>query len=272
MDFESLRIERDGGVAELILRGPGKGNALGPAFWREMPIALRALDEDASVRVVILRGDEKCFTYGLDLIGMMESMGPLITGENAASERSGLLQLIGAMQNATEGLARMKKPVIAAIHGWCIGGGIDLIAACDIRLTEKSAKFSLREVRIAIVADLGALQRLPRIIGDGHTREMAYSGADYSADDVVKMGLCNRAYDTPEVLLAAARELAKKISENPPLVVQGIKQVLEYSADKSVADGLRYTAVWNSAFLQSHDLNEAFAAFAERRPPKFQGK
>lgn len=271
--YQSLRIEQADGIAEVVLTGPGKGNALGPDFWREMPEVLRALDADDSVRVVLLRGDGAHFTYGLDLMAMMESLGPLLMGEsNLALERTKLLQLIERMQGATEGLARCRKPVLAAVHGWCIGGGINLIAACDFRYCSREAKFSLREVRVGIMADLGALQRLPRIIGEGNTRELAYTGGDIDAERALQMGLVNQVFATPEELLAAARATARKIADNPPLVVQGAKQMMEYCADKSVADGLRYAAVWNSAFLQSNDLAEAFAAFAERRPPRFQGR
>ncbi|NNC20220.1 crotonase/enoyl-CoA hydratase family protein [Corallococcus exiguus] len=271
--YKSLRIEKADGIAELVLTGPGKGNAMGPDFWREMPEALRALDADDAVRVLLVRGEGQNFTYGLDLMGMMESLGPLLTGEsNLALERSRLLKLIGEMQQATEGMARCRKPVIAAVHGWCIGGGMDLIAACDFRYCSQEAKFSLREVKVGIVADLGALQRLPRIIGEGNTRELAYTGGDVDAARALRMGLVNEVFPSPEALLTEARATARRIADNPPLVVQGAKQVMEYCADKSIADGLRYVAVWNSAFLQSLDLTEAFSAFAERRPPKFQGR
>ncbi len=271
-EYQSLRIEQAEGVAEVVLTGPGKGNALGPDFWREMPQALQALDADESVRVILLRGQGAHFTYGLDLMGMMEPLAPLITGETAAAERTKLLALIGRMQGATEGLARCRKPVLAAVQGWCIGAGLDLIAACDFRYCSQEAKFSLREVRVGIVADMGSLQRLPRIIGEGNTRELAYTGCDVDAARALQMGLVNQVFATPEELLAQARATAKRIAENPPLVVQGAKQVLEYCAGKSVEDGLRYVAVWNAAFLQSHDLAEAFASFAERRPPRFQGR
>jgi enoyl-CoA hydratase/carnithine racemase len=271
--YASLRLEQAEGIAEVVLTGPGKGNALGPDFWRDMPEVLRALDADDSVRVILLRGEGAHFTYGLDLMAMTESLGPLIMGEgNLALERTKLLQLIEKMQAATEGLARCRKPVLAAVHGWCIGGGMDLIAACDFRYCSREAKFSLREVRVGITADLGALQRLPRIIGEGNTRELAYTGGDIDAERALQMGLVNQVFATPEELLAQARATARKIADNPPLVVQGAKQVMEYCADKSVADGLRYVAVWNSAFLQSNDLAEAFAAYAERRPPRFQGR
>ena len=271
--YQSLRIEKAEGIAEVVLTGPGRGNALGPDFWHEMPERLRELDDDDTVRVVLLRGEGAHFTYGLDIAAMLETLGPLITGDNnTALQRTKLLQLIQRMQSATEGLARCRKPVLAAVHGWCIGGGIDLIAACDFRYCSREAKFSLREARVGIIADLGALQRLPRIIGEGHTRELAYTAGDFDSEQALRMGLVNQVFESPEALLAAARSTARKIAENPPLVVQGAKQVMEYCADKSVEDGLRYVAVWNSAFLQSNDLAEAFAAFMERRPPHFQGR
>ncbi|KFE62911.1 crotonase/enoyl-CoA hydratase family protein [Hyalangium minutum] len=271
--YQSLRIEKSDGIAEVVLIGPGKGNAMGPDFWREMPEAIRELEADESVRVLLVRGEGKNFSYGLELAAMTETLGPLIGGDNnLASERTKLLQLIQRMQGATEGLARCRKPVLAAVQGWCIGGGIDLIAACDFRYCSREAKFSLREAKVGIIADLGALQRLPRIIGEGHTRELAYTAGDFDAERALRMGLVNEVFESPEALLAGARATARKIADNPPLVVQGAKQVMEYCADKSVEDGLRYVAVWNAAFLQSNDLTEAFAAFMERRPPRFQGR
>src|SRR5262249_44339692 len=159
------------------------------------------------------------------------------------------------------------KPVIAAVGGWCIGGGLDLIAACDIRLCSQDARFSLREVKVAIVADLGSLQRLPRIIGEGNTRELALTGKDIDANRALRINLVNEAQHTQEALLEADRPPPRETAHNPPLVVQGIKRVMNYCAGKSVAEGLEYVAVWNSAFLQSEDLGEAMRAFAERRPP-----
>lgn len=271
-DTKALRIDRAGAVAELVLLGPSRGNALGPDFWREMPLAIAALDADPSVRVILLRGEGPHFSYGLDLMGMMGTLAPHVTGTNMSAERTALLAMILEMQKATEGLARSKKPVIAAVSGWCIGGGLHLIAACDFRLCSAEAKFSLREVKLAITPDLGALQRLPRIIGEGFTRELAFTGKDFDAARALAMGLVNEVFDTPDALLAAARDTAANIAGNPPIVVQGCKQVIEYCAGKSVEDGLRYVALWNAAFLQSSDLGEAISAFMERRPARFEGK
>jgi len=270
--YRSLRIEKSGGVAEVALTGPGKGNAMGPDFWREMPQAFRELDRDEEVRAIIVRGEGDNFSYGLDLAAMTGDLGSHFAGANLAAERTRLLDLISDMQQAFDRVESCRKPVIAAVNGWCIGGGVDLIAACDIRLCSADARFSLREVKVAIVADLGSLQRLPRIIGEGHTRELAFTGKDITSSRALQIGLVGEVYESAEAMLDAARRMAREIADNPPLVVQGIKRVLNYCADKSVSDGLGYVAVWNSAFLQSADLGEAVSAFKERRQPRFKGQ
>ncbi|MEP7271681.1 MAG: crotonase/enoyl-CoA hydratase family protein [Acidobacteriota bacterium] len=270
-DYKSIRLEQSDGVAEVVLTGPGRGNAMGPDFWREMPQLFEAIDTDDDVRVVVIRGGGDHFSYGLDLTAMMGEIGPQISGHNLAAERTRFLDLVGSMQQACDRVANNRKPVIAAIQGWCIGAGLDLASACDIRLCSSDAKFSLREVKVAIVADIGSLQRLPRIIGEGRTRELAFTGKDIDAQTALRMGLVNETYETSPMLLEAARAMAREIAGNPPLVVQGIKQVMNYCQDKSLADGLRYVAVWNAAFFQSHDLAEALTAFRERRAPRFTG-
>lgn len=271
--YKSLSLEPGSdGVVEVTMRGPGKGNAMGPDFWREMPIVFEALDRDASVRCVLIRGSGGQFSYGLDLPAMMTELGPLLGGDGMASVRARLLDLIAAMQQACDRVATCRKPVVAAVAGRCIGGGLDLVAACDVRLCAADAIFSLREVKVAMVADIGSLQRLPRIIGDGATRELAFTGKDIDAARALAIGLVSEVLPSEEALLASARATAREIARNPPLVVQGIKQVMNYCADKSIADGLRYVAVWNAAFLQSKDLAEAVSAWMEKRPPVFRGE
>ena len=270
--LRALRVTRHESVAEIELLGPGKGNAMGPDFFRELPRVFAEIDADEAVRVVIVRGQGGQFTYGLDLKAMVPTLGPLIMGESLSRERTRLLALITELQRAFDAVERCRVPVIAAIAGWCIGGGVDLIAACDVRLCAADARFSVREVKVAMVADLGSLQRLPRIVGQGHARELAYTGKDVDAARALRIGLVNDVYETEEALLAAARAMAREIADNPPLVVEGVKAVMNDGDGRSVAEGLRHVALWNSAFLQSKDLGEAFTAFAEKRAPKFTGK
>ncbi|MCC7539850.1 MAG: crotonase/enoyl-CoA hydratase family protein [Deltaproteobacteria bacterium] len=268
-----MRVERRGHVAEVILRGPGKGNAMGPDFWREMPIVFRAFDAEPEVRAVVVYGDGPHLTYGLDVAAMMADLGSALGGAaQLAGARTRLLETIARLQGSFDAVAACRKPVIAALHGWCIGGGLDLAAACDVRLCSADTRISLREVKLAIVADLGSLQRLPPIIGQGHTRELAYTGKNVDSDWALRTGLVNEVLPDKDALLVRARALADEIAANPPLVVQGIKQVMGFTADPPVAEGLRFVAAWNSAFLQSADLMEAVSAMMSKRTPVFRGE
>jgi enoyl-CoA hydratase len=176
------------------------------------------------------------------------------------------------LQDAITAVARCTKPVIAAVHGYCIGGGVDLVAACDIRLASADAVFSVREAKMAIVADLGSLQRLPAIIGAGHLAELAYTGKDISAERAKEIGLVNDLAADSDGVLKAARSLAAEIAANSPIAVQGTKAVLAANEGRTVAEGLDYVATWNAGMLASDDLTEAVTAFMEKRPPRFTGR
>ena len=273
-NLRSMRVEIPvEHIWEVVLTGPGKGNAMGPDFWRELPHVMAQADADPDVRAVLIRGDGKAFSYGLDLPAMLGAMGERSSQDGGlAGARAEQFQHIKELQDSITAVERCRKPGVAAIHGWCIGGGVDLIAACDIRVCAADAKFSVREVKVAIVADVGSLQRLPHIIGEGMTRRLALTGEDISAGRAEHIGLVSEVFDSHEALLAGARELCAQLAANPPLVVQGTKTVLNESRELSVEAGLRYVATWNSAFLQSHDLNEAMTAFLERRPPRYEGR
>lgn len=258
-------------IADAIATVTLLGKTMPPAFFAELEGAFRRIAESRQVRVVVVESAAKGFSYGLDLPAAMADLGPLLTG-GGAGERMELLALIRRLQGALDAVAGCPVPVIAAVHGACIGGGLDLAAACDIRLATRDAFFSLRETRIAIVADLGSLQRLPRLIGQGLVRELAFTGKDIGADRALSIGLVNELYDDVEKLRAGAAKLAAEIAANPPLTVRGVKSVLDYGEGKTVAEGLAYVAAWNAAFLASADLGEAMAAFMEKRPPRFTGK
>lgn len=268
----ALGVERTGHVAEVTLLGPGKGNAMGPDFWRELPVVFGALDGDPEVRAIVLTGSGKDFSYGLDLPAVLSGWMPLLAGDALAGPRTTLLEDIRRLQAGVSAVAAARTPVIASVSGWCVGGGVDLISAADIRLASADAKFSVREAKLAIVADLGSLQRLAGIIGEGHLRELALTGKDIGAARAEKIGLVNDVHPDQESALAAARSLAEEIAANPPLVVQGVKDVLSVNRESRVADGLRYVSAWNAAFLPSEDLREALEAFMERRKPEFRGE
>lgn len=271
-ELVSMEVSVAHHVAEVTLLGPGRGNAMGPDLFRELPVVFDALDADPGVRAVVLTGSGGSFSYGLDLPAMGPLFAPLLDGAALAPARTAFLDDVRRLQGALDAVARCRAPVVAAIAGWCVGGGVDLASAADIRLACADARFSVREVKVAIVADLGSLQRLVGIIGEGHLRELALTGKDIDAARAERIGLVNDVYPDRDAVLDAARVLAAEIAANPPLVVRGIKDVLDVERAPRVAAGLRYVAAWNAAFLPSRDLGEATAAFAERRAPRFTGE
>ncbi|RIV24901.1 crotonase/enoyl-CoA hydratase family protein [Fibrisoma montanum] len=270
--YQSLAFDQADGVLTVSLLGPGKGNAMGPEFWEELPRAMDEINGMHDVRCVVFRGSGDHFSYGLDLQRMMPRLGTMTTGTMVADQRIELMAEIRFMQSGFQKMHESPKPIIAAIHGWCIGGGVNMISAADIRLCSQDAKFSLREAKLAITPDIGGLQFLPHIIGQGYTREMAFTGDDYDAAFAEKIGLINHVYPTPDELFAEAETLARKIADNPAGAVQGAKQVLNYSLDKSIEDGLQYVALWNSSQLQSDDFSEAMQATLDKRKAEFNKK
>ncbi|BBW99873.1 enoyl-CoA hydratase [Mycolicibacterium moriokaense] len=270
--YESVAVEVKDNVAQVTLIGPGKGNAMGPAFWAEMPDVFAELDADREVRAIVLTGSGKNFSYGLDLLAMGGTLSDVLAEGATARPRSDFHKTILRMQGAINAVADCRTPTIASVHGWCIGGGVDLISAVDIRYASADAKFSVREVKIAIVADVGSLARLPLILSDGHLRELALTGKDIDAARAEKIGLVNDVFDDAEASLAAAHATAAEIAANPPLVVSGVKDVLDQQRIARVSESLRYVAAWNSAFLPSKDLAEGLQATFEKRPPNFTGE
>ncbi|MCV7191834.1 crotonase/enoyl-CoA hydratase family protein [Mycolicibacterium brumae] len=269
--YNSVTIDVNDHVAVVTLIGPGKGNAMGPDFWRELPEVFEALDADPQVRAIVLTGSGKNFSYGLDLPAMAGTLAPVLAEGAQAKPRMEFLATIKQMQKATNAVADSRTPVIAAVSGWCIGGALDLIASADIRYASADAKFSIREVKLAIVADMGSLARLPYIIGDGHLRELALTGKDIDAARAEKIGLVNDVYDDQQACLDAALATAAEIAANPPLTVRGVMDVLDEQRAADVAANLRYVAAWNAAFLPAKDLGEGIAAIFAKRPPNFTG-
>jgi enoyl-CoA hydratase len=274
--FANVTIEREGAVATLFLDRPEKLNALHRPLWHSIPAAVAALDADPEVRVIVLAGKGKAFCAGIDLMDHAPGLsGGTLSGGvegSAVAKRRRLYDDIRAYQRTCSSLAETNKPVIAAVHGVCIGAGMDLITACDIRLASAEATFSVRETRIAMVADVGSLQRLPRVIGDGAAREWIFTGGDYDAQRARDVQLLNEVLPDPAALMLRAQAMAAVIAANSPLAVQGSKQVMGFASRREVDSQLDYVALWNAAFLHSDDLGEAMQAFMQRRPPQFRGQ
>jgi len=268
-DYPFFEVEKypEKKTAVLYLNRPDKMNAMNWPFWRDLPLVVADLEGDDEVRAVVIAGRGRSFSVGIDVFDFFTQH--LETVNAATPEaREKLHRLIIEMQRGFNLMHRGEKIYIAAVHRHCIGGALDLAAACDIRLASRDAVFSLRETKIAIVADMGSLNRLPRIIGQGHTRMMAFTGRDFTAEEALSMGLVSAVYDDRETLMEAALKLAAEIADNAVPAVVGTKRILNYMEDHSVEDGLNYVAAWNAAFLNTRLIQETFLKAMERQKKK----
>ncbi len=274
-----LTVEFDGHVATVWLDRPDKRNAFAPEFWDDLPRVMEALGDDDETRVVVIAARGQSFTVGIDL----KAFGPMFmsggvdpSDENPPTSdvgrRRALYRSVKRLQQTFTAIAECPKPVIAAIHGHCIGAGIDLITACDIRIAAADAVFSVRETKIAMVADVGTLQRLPRIINPGYVADIVFTGRDFTATEAREMGLITRVLPDVNALHEVATQLATEIAANSPLAVQGAKAVLAAEGEMSIDEALDHIALWNAAFIQSNDFVEAVTAFMAKRPPEFTGE
>ncbi len=263
-----FKVEQDGHIAWLTLNRPDHRNIMGLAFFKELTKHFERFDENPSVRGVVIKAEGKSFTAGLDLL----EFGSLLGGGIGADAREQLRKTILQCQEGMNAIERCRKPVIAAVHSHCIGGGVDLLCACDIRMATKDAVFSIRETRMGLIADLGTLQRLPHIIGHGWFRELALTGRDFTSQEALQMGFVTRIAEDRQGLYEEAKGIASQIAACPPLAVQGAKEVILYSREHSVNAGLHYVAQKNAAALPSEDVTEAMSAFMEKRAPVFKGK
>jgi enoyl-CoA hydratase len=239
------------------------------AMWHDIRRAFQYIDALPEARVVVLEGEGRAFTSGIDL-QMMMGLGGQIQNDCDGRTRESLRRVILDLQDALTSLERCRKPVLAAVHGACVGGGIDLITCADIRYCSADAWFSIKEIDIGMTADVGTLQRLPKLIGEGMARELAYTARKVDATEAKEIRLVNRVFESPEALRAGVRAIAADIAAKAPLAIRGVKEMITYARDHTVADGLNYNATWNAAMLMSADLQEAMMAGMAKRAPEFK--
>ncbi len=271
-DYQYYLVEKKAPIAWVYLNRPDKKNAMNPPAWKEAPAIFESLSDDPEIRVIIVAGKGQGFCAGIDLMGMVGDLPELMDPSQKGGVKWQLIQKIYALQETMTCIEKCNKPVIAAIHGHCIGAGLDMITACDIRLGSKDAIFSLREAAVGFVADVGVLQRLPHIVGQGITRELAYTAKNITADRAKDVLLLNEVFEDKDNLMAGAEKMALEIAACSPLAVQASKDVLNYNIGKSVDDGLKYVASVSTNIIPSDDLFEAVTAFSEKRKPVFTGK
>jgi enoyl-CoA hydratase len=256
-------------IATVTINNPSKANALPLEGWHELRQIFHELDQNPAVRVVILKGEGKHFCSGMDLSVFMHIQQMAETKCNGRKNEQ-LRKFILDLQDCVTAIEKCSKPVIAAIHGGCIGGGLDIAAVCDMRYSVDDALFSIREIEIGIVADLGVLQRLPKIIPAGFVREMAYTGKNITGQKAATFGLVNASFEHNTQLWEFVEKLATEIAEKSPLAMRGTKEMLVYATEHNLADGLNYVATWNSAMMLSNDMTEAVMSVMEKRKPSFE--
>lgn len=271
MTTTCFEIERDGGVAHLRLNRPEAYNSMIREFWAELPAAVRDLDATGTVRALVISSTGKHFCAGMDLgvfTGGSDAMGDGAT--EIGRLRARLRETVLHLQGTFNALEQARFPVIAAIQGGCIGGAVDMVSACDLRYASADAFFCVQEINLGMTADVGTLQRLPKIVPDGIARELAYRGHRMPAARAREVGLVNDVFETHEALVEGALAIAAEIAGKSPLAIWGTKEMVTYARDHSVADSLNHIATWQSGMFQPADMMETFVAKSEGRDPVFE--
>jgi enoyl-CoA hydratase len=265
-----VQYSREGHIGTITLNRPDKRNAMNWALWLALEGAVKQAEEDKEARVIILRGAGKTFCAGLDL-GPENELLQAIGATAGAGQKMAFYRLARRGQDIFTRLERILQPTLAVIHGHCLGAGLELALCCDMRFCSAETLFGLPEPTLAIITDAGGLQRLPRVVGRGHAREIAFRGHRFGAERARAIDLVNDVFPNKESLDAATRAIAEEIAANPPLAVQGAKEVLLFNEEASLQESLEYNAARSSMILPSEDLYEAIAAYAEKRKGKFKG-
>ncbi|MBF0100642.1 MAG: crotonase/enoyl-CoA hydratase family protein [Desulfobacterales bacterium] len=270
--YEFYSIEKKPPIAWVYLNRPEKKNAMNPPAWLEAPHVFESLDNDADVRCIVISGKGSCFSAGIDLMAMATVLPELMEQNQKGGIKWKLIEKIRQFQETMTCIEQCRKPVIAAIHGYCIGAGLDMATACDIRICSQDATFSLKEAAVGIVADVGSLQRIPHIVGQGIARELAYTAKLISAQRAKEILLVNEIFPDHHTLMQETEKMAIDISENSPLAVQASKMVLNFGIGKSIEEGLQFVSSVSANIIPSDDFMEAIMAFSQNRKPKFSGK
>ena len=268
MNYSCFNVEIKDKIAHVSMCRPDEFNTMNKAFWSELPHLIDTISNDASARVIVLSGEGKHFCAGMDLANFAPNAKAPKTHMGMRKESGYRVTL--DLQYTISCLEKARIPVIAAIQGGCIGGGLDLATASDFRFCTKEAFFCIQEINIGMAADVGTLQRIPKLIPEGVVRELAYTGRRFLADEAMKHGLVNQVFETREEMMEGVMEVAKNIASKGPLAIAGTKESLNYGRDHTVEESLNHIALWNTAVGISDEMGEAFKAKAEKKHPEFE--
>ena len=273
MSYRCFEVETTDHVAHVRLSRPDELNTMVPEFWQELPEIVDAISDEGSARAIVVSSTGRHFSAGMDLSVFTSDSG-LLGGGDAPTEvgrqRALLRQTVRKLQDTFTALERARMPVLAAIQGGCIGGAVDMVTAADCRYATEDAFFCIQEINIGMTADVGTLQRLPKLIPEGVAREYAYTGRRMPAARAREVGLVNEVFETHDDLLSGVHEIAAEIATKSPLAVAGSKQVITYTRDHPVADSLEYIATWQAGMFQPGDMMESFGAKSDGRDPDFE--
>ncbi|GAA3925350.1 crotonase/enoyl-CoA hydratase family protein [Litoribacillus peritrichatus] len=269
MELKSLKVEIKDHIAHVILNRPDALNAMNIDFWREFRGVIEEIDAKAEARVIVLSSTGKHFCAGMDL-SVFSNPKALPTKGDPARMAESLRRLVLDLQDVFNVLESARMPVLSAIHGGCIGGAVDMICATDSRYCTEDAFFTIKETQLGMTADLGTLQRFPKLVPGGIARELAYTGRKFSAQEAKEMGFVNRVFETQEALLEGVMTVAKQIAEQSPMAVAGCKEMINFSRDHSIADSLKYMATWQSGMFRPNDMMKSFAANAQKTTADFE--
>ncbi|NND82238.1 MAG: crotonase/enoyl-CoA hydratase family protein [Gammaproteobacteria bacterium] len=267
MSYKCFEVSIENKIAHIVLTRPEKRNSMIPEFWDELPEIVEQIDAGAKARVIVISSTGPHFTAGLDLQAFFSPEQS--AQDDSLGHGAAFYSTVQRMQHSFSVLENCRIPVLAAIQGGCIGGGVDLSTACDMRYGSEDAYFTIQETNIGMTADVGTFPRILNLMPEGIARELAYTGRKIHAQEAMQHGLLNSVYETQEAMLAAVMEIAAQIAAHSPLAVYGCKRIINYSRDHSTADSLDYIGIWNASNLQPEIMMEAMAARAQKRPAEF---
>ena len=270
--YECFEVSINNKIANVQLNRPEKRNSMNPQFWKELPEIIRKIDQEGDARVIVISSTGPHFSSGLDVssfAGVAQSVSEADEKTKRIQAGSAFYSNVLHMQESFTCIEQARVPVLAAMQGGCIGGGVDLVTSCDIRYATADAFLTIFETNIGMTADVGTFPRLVKLIPEGYVRELAYTGRRVAATEAKQMGLINEVYEDQASLLKAVMEIATEIASKAPLAVYGCKKMINYARDHSTADGLDYIALWNASHLKVEEIQEAMLANAERRPGDF---
>jgi len=267
-NYESFNIEVKDHIAHVQFSRPEALNSMNKAFWLELPRCVHDIEANTDARVIVISSTGKHFSAGMDLGVFSDPKSVPMSGDPGRMAEN-LRRVVLQLQDTLSSLEKVRLPVLAAVHGGCIGGALDLVCAADSRYCTADAYFTIKETELGMTADVGTLQRLPKLMPEGVVRELAYTGRKFGAEEAQRLGFVNTVYENQEAMLEGVMAIAAQIAANSPLAVTGCKEMINFSRDHSVEDSLKYMATWQAGMFRPGDMMRSFQAKAQKQAPSY---